>query len=330
MKNTAAWCRLAEIENNEFNLNIPRYIDSQEPEDIQDIEAHLLGDIPNADIDALHAYWEVYPTLREKLFTAGSRKNYSKLNIEHEQIKQTIFSHPEFTAYSKKVFEVFTQWKKKNMPKLKGISTGDKPKKLIQNISEDLLQSFSNMSLIDKYDVYQHLLTYWTETMQDDVYALVSEGWEAGREIEKTRKEENEWEGRLIPKELIITRYFAPEQKTIENLEAARDAISRQMEEMEEEHGGEEGLMADAKNDKDKINKASVQKRFKEIQGDKEAADEREVLQAYLKLAEQEAEADKKIKEAQAALEKKVLDKYKALSVDEIKTWWWKTNGWHG
>ena len=114
----------------------------------------------------------------------------------------------------------------------------------------------------------------------------------------KRQEKKKEWEGRIIPKGLIIARYFAAEQKAIENLEADRDAIARQMEEMEEEHGGEEGFMADAKNDKDKINKASVQKRLKEIQDDKEAADERKVLQNYLKLAEQEAESGKKIKEA--------------------------------
>ena len=309
---------VAEIETNEFNLNIPRYIDGQEDEDIQDIEAHLQGDIPTVDIDALHAYWEVYPSLRKRLFTAGSRKNYSKLVIQHDQIKNIIFSHPEFTAYSQKVQDVFTQWKKKTMPKLKGIVITDKPKKLIHAISEDLLQSFFNLSLIDKYDIYQHLLTYWAETMQDDLYSLSDDGWEVGREIEKNEKNK-EWQGRIIPKELIINRYFAPEQKAIEKLEADCDAIVRQMDEMEEEHGGEEGLLADPKNDKDKINKASVQKRLKEIHGDKDAAEERKVLQDYLKLAEQETEAGKKIKEARIALEKKVLEKYKALSVHEIK-----------
>ena len=211
---------VAEIETNEFNLNIPRYIDSQEAEDIQDIEAHLLGDIPNADIDALHPYWEVYPSLRKTLFTAGSRANYSKLLITHDAVKPTIFSHPEFTAYSQNVQCVFAQWKSRNMPKLKGITVDDKPKKLIREISEDLLQTFKNLKLIDKYDVYQHLMVYWAETMQDDVYSLVSDGWLAGREIERAKKE---WEGRLIPKKLIIARYFAAEQEAIENLEADRD-----------------------------------------------------------------------------------------------------------
>ncbi|UJS21382.1 MAG: type I restriction-modification system subunit M [Candidatus Brocadia sp.] len=312
---------VTEIEANEFNLNIPRYIDSQEGEDIQHIEAHLLGGIPNDDIDALHLYWDVYPTLRKTLFTTGNRVNYSKLLIAHDAIKPTIFSHPEFTAYSKKVDTVFSQWKSKNIPKLRGIAVGDKPKKLIHEISEDLLQVFSSLKLIDKYDVYQHLMVYWSETMQDDVYALVSDWWEVGRELERDKKQ---WEGRLIPKGLIVARYFATERKAIDNLEAGRDAIVRQMEEMEEEHGGEEGLMADAKNDKDKITKASVQKRVKELTMDNEQwaiedKEELKILKVYVKLAEQEAEESKKIRDAQAALEKKVFDKYKTLTEAEKK-----------
>ena len=226
--------------------------------------------------------------------------------------------------YSEKVNTVFEQWKNKNIPKLKDIAVDDKPKKLIHELSEDLLQAFSNLKLIDKYDIYQHLMVYWSETMQDDVYILVDDEWEAGREIEKQEKKK-EWEGRLIPKELIIARYFAVEREAIEKLEANRDEIIRQIEEMEEEHGGEEGLMADAKNDKDKITKVSVQKRLKELTADNgqltfENEEEIKILQDYLKLSEQEAEANKKIKEAQDALEKKVLGKYKALTEDEIKT----------
>jgi len=89
---------------------------------------------------------------------------------------------------------------------------------------------------------------------------------------------------------------------------------------LEEEHGGEEGLIDDAKNDRGKITKASVKDRLKGAKDDVEATDEREVLQNYLKLAEQEAEANKKIKQAQAALEKRVLAKYQSLTEAEIKT----------
>jgi len=66
----------AEIEKNEYNLNIPRYIDSQEAEDIQDIEAHLLGDIPDADINALKNYWKMYPNLKTALFGKSRRARY--------------------------------------------------------------------------------------------------------------------------------------------------------------------------------------------------------------------------------------------------------------
>lgn len=309
---------VVEIEKNEFNLNIPRYIDSQEAEDIQNIKAHLLGDIPVADIDALQPYWEVCPTLRNKLFAAGSRRNSTKLIIAHDAIKSTIFSHPEFIEYGVKVSEVSDKWTAKNISKLKSIAVNDKPKKLIYELSEDLLKAFSNLQLIDRYDVYQHLMMYWSEIMQDDVYALVVDDWQAGKEIEKDEKKK-EWQGRIIPKELMIARYFPAEQKTIESLEASRDALLQKMEEMEEEHGGEEGLLTDAKNDKDKITKASVKERLKAIEKDKESADEMKVLEAYLKLAEEETEYKRKINGMQASLEKKVLDKYKVLTESEIK-----------
>ncbi|MBI4302874.1 MAG: N-6 DNA methylase, partial [Chloroflexi bacterium] len=308
-----------EIERNEFNLNIPRYIDSQEPEDTQDIEAHLLGGIPNADLDALKPYWEVCPSLRKALFVPGDRKHYSRLATKSDQIRSTILANPEFAAFNKAAQGLFTKWKTKNLPKLKGIEVGDKPKKLIPVLSEDLLQSFAGLGLIDRYDVYQHLLTYWTETMQDDVYALVDDGWEAGGQIEKDPKKKKEWEGRLIPKELLVHRYFSPEQEAIEKLEADRDAGVRQMEEMVEEHGGDEGLLTEVINEKGKITKAVVQRRAREVQHDDEFADELAVLKQYLNLLEQEAEANKKIREAQSGLEKKVLDKYKALNVEEIK-----------
>lgn len=310
----------AEIEKNEFNLNIPRYIDSQEPEDIQDIEAHLLGDIPNADIEALKEYWDVCPSLKKALFSPGNSPNYSKLAIEREKIKTAIYSHPEFIAFSEKAQSSFKNWRVKNIAKLKAVAVGDKPKKLIPVLAEDLLQAFSGLSLIDKYDIYQHLLTYWMETMQDDVYELVADGWEAGREIDKDPKKKNVWEGRLIPKQLLINRYFNAEQKAIEKLETEHDEITRQMEEMIEEHGGEEGLLGEVINDKGKVAKADLQKRIKEIKDDPDSADELKMLKEYLKLLEQETESNRKIKEAQTALEKKLLEKYKVLTVDDIKT----------
>lgn len=318
----------AEIEEKEFNLNIPRYIDSTEAEDIQNIEAHMQGGIPNEDIEALQHYWKVYPTLQKELFEKSNRPNFCKLKVEKENIKQAIFSHPEFVAYSDKVNTVFDKWRKKNTPICKVIDTSTQPKKFIHALSEDLLDVFSNLQLIDKYDVFQHLMTYWMDiTMQDDCYLVVTDGWKAGNEVEWIKKE---FEGKLIPKRLLIARYFAALQSKIEEQEASRDAFAAQIEELEEEHSGEDGYFADF----EKVNKAIVAKRLKEIQDCKKkptkaalamaaepeaAYGEEAILEQYIKLADDLAEAIKKIKEGKAELDKKLLEKYAALTEDEIK-----------
>ena len=297
---------VAEIETNDYNLNIPRYIDSSEAEDVHDIEAHLLGGIPNYDIDALDDYWQVFPTLKQQLFEAGPRAGYSQLKVDVAQIKPTIFTHPEFVAYIQTVTALFEQWQTNNMSCLRSFGVGSHPKQLIEALSEDLLRVFTEARLIDKYDMYQHLMSYWTDTMQDDVYMIALDGWKANSD--------------LIPPQLIINRYFAAEQQSIEKLEAARDTITNRLEELDEEHGGEGGLLEEAKNEKGKITKASVKARLKDIFGDPDTTDEQVMLNEYLDLLEQETEASKKIKDAQKALDAKVAAKYKVLSEDEVKT----------
>ena len=307
---------LAEVEANDFNLNLPRYIDSTEPEDRQDIEAHLKGGIPNADIDGLAAYWQVFPNVREALFAPADRSGYSQPKVEASQIKAAIFAHPEFTAFNHAVTTLFDAWKAANTPLLTGIKQGDRPKLLIERLAENLLETFRSgeaiASLIDPYGVYQHLMDYWAETMQDDAWMLVSDGWTATVDGRPNMD--------LIPAVLIIQRYFVAEQADIEQREAERDAISRQMEELDEEHGGEDGLLAEAKTDRGKLTAKSVKDRLKAIKGDKEADDECKVLKAYADLIEQEAAASKIVKDAQKALNTKVAARYAQLTEAEIKT----------
>lgn len=306
-----------EIEENEFNLNIPRYIDSSEEEDIQDIEAHLLGGIPNRDIDDLDKYWKVYPSLKEALFTKNKRKGYSNLKIEEDEIKNTIFTHPEFDAFIKEIDTVFETWRKKSVKLLKGMQVDVKPKEIIYKISEDILSAFSNKDLIDRYDIYQHLMTYWNETMQDDVYIISVDGWKA--EIKVTNRKKGEWECELIPKQLVINRYYAEGQKAIEELEAEKEMIASEMEELKEENSGEEGLLEEVINDKGNITKGDLKKRIKEIAGDPDFEDELKLLGQYLELNDKESDTGKKIREKISELDKKVLAKYKILSGDEIK-----------
>ena len=248
---------LDEIEKNDYNLNISRYIDTQEEEDIQDIEAHLQGGIPSRDIEALGKYWKVFPSLRDKLFANGKRSHYYEAKVEPEQVKSTIAEHDEFQSYAKSVNDIFAKWRKENTQKLKNIGIGVKPKKLITEISEDILQKFADSELIDKYDVYQSLMLYWHEVMQDDLYMIGTDGWKAEvyQVIDaKGKAKRDEWDCDLIPKHLVINRYFSEEKEKIEGLQSKLEDIARKKEEMEEAHGGDECALsgvnkkADAKN----------------------------------------------------------------------------------
>jgi hypothetical protein len=266
---------------NDFNLNLPRYIDASEPEDLQSIDGHLRGGIPNRDLDELDRYWQVFPSVRAALFKRGDRAGYSELRVAAADLKKTIFGHAEFTEWSERAQKLFAKWRKKSTPLLVGITKGDKPKALIESLSEDLLDTFEKAPLLDAYDVYQHLLDYWAATMQDDVYLLVSDGWREAakpRLLVQDKKDKDQkkdkpdftvgkqgFKAELIPPSLIIARYFAAEQAAIDELEAEAASCAQSIEELVEEHGGDEGLLEEAKNDKDKVTKASVAARLKVV-----------------------------------------------------------------
>lgn len=326
---------VAEISDakNDYNLNLPRYINSTEAEDLQDIEGHLRGGIPNRDLDGLKAYWQVIPAVRAALFE-DDRLGYSQLRITVADIKPAIFSHPEFTAFNTKATELFANWKAVNIPILKAFDQNGHPKALIESMAESLLASFEKAPLLDCYDIYQHLMDFWGESMQDDCYLIAADGWKQAAQprliIEEKGKKskvspdfilgKKKYAAELIPPVLVITRYFSKEQAEIDALESQLSALEQQLEEMAEEHGGEGGLLEDAKNDKDRLTKASATARLKEIKTDKDGAEERQALQDYLALIEQEADADSNIKTAQEALITKVAIKYGQLTEGDIKT----------
>jgi len=310
---------VAEIEGNEFNLNIPRYIDSQETEDIQDIEAHLKGGIPITDIDALSKFWEVFPTLRKSLFEKLNDK-YSKLTIDHSEIKDTIFSHAEFVAFIEEMDTLFNEWKIEKTKYLKDLTIGNKPKELIVKLAEDLLEKYQDKALVDKYDIYQHLMTYWNETMQDDCYIISADAWVAETYrilVENKAKKmiDKGWTCDLVPKGLVINRYFETEKQAITDLETEKETIASELTELEEEHSVEDGYFAEL----EKVNKANITKRIKELKGETDVKEELAVLKQYLVLLTKQTETNKKIKQAEKELDNKLYAKYPTLTEDEVK-----------
>jgi len=308
-----------EIEKNEFNLNLPRYIDGQQAEDIQDIEGHLRGGIPARDVEALQTYWAVCPNLKTALFKQ-IRPGYFALTVDKEAVKTSIFGHPEFVAFTAGMNAHFNEWRIRSAASLNALQPGFPPKEVIFALSKDLLTHYVDMPLIDKYDVYQHLMDYWADTMQDDCYLISADGWKAEtyRIIEKNKKgkeKDKGWTCDLVPKALIVARYFAKEQAAIDQLAAKLESATSRMTELEEEHGGEDGAFAEL----DKVNKGNVTARLKEIKGDKEARDEAAVLKDWLNLAKEKADLKKRLKVAEADLDAKAYAHYPKLAEDEIK-----------
>jgi type I restriction enzyme M protein len=321
---------LDEIERNEFNLNIPRYIEGQDHEDVQDIEGHLRGGIPIVDVQALQAYWQVCPTLEQALFEA-LRPGFKRLTVAPEAIKQQIFEHEEFKAFTGGMNTVFEAWRERTSNRLKSLQPGFQPKALIHELAEDLLTHYAARALIDAYDVYQHLMDDWAQTIQDDTYLITSDGWRAKTErILETKKSKDGksekvidkgWVCDLVPKDLIVNRYFRAEQTAIQTLEAQIEGLNAQMTELEEEHGGDDGAYSEL----EKVSKATVTARLRELEGGLYAIsgdnqDETKALRAWAKLADEEAKLKKTLREAEAALDQQAYEKYPTLSETDVQT----------
>jgi len=306
---------------NAYNLNLPRYIDSSEPEDFQDIKGHLRGGIPERDIDALADYWRMLPGVRAALFEPADHPGYARLTLAVNEVKGAILGHTQFAAFNMAARERFTTWRTDTAPKLTAFGKDGHPKVLIESIAESLLESFKKVSLIDAYDIYQHLMDYWAETMQDDCYLIGANGWIArtARILvtdKKGKQKDKGWTCDLIPKQLIVARFFANEQAALDAQQAELDAASAVLAELEEEHGGEEAFLGSL----EKIAKPEVSARLKEIKGDLDAKDEAAVLARWLEVFDRETALKRAVKENGEVLDKLAYQKYPKLTDAEIKT----------
>ena len=326
---------LAEIAGsaNEFNLNILRYIDSSEPEDLHDLGAHLHGGIPNRDLDALEDYWTVFPSLRQALFGSNGRPGYSEALVEASQVKTVILGHEDFKAFKRQVSAVLDGWCEQHRKLLWELKVGSNPRGVIETIAEDLLSRCSALPLLDPYDLYQALMEYWDETMQDDLYLIASDGWvEAARPrtiVEGKEKKVKEtpdltvkrrkYKMDLVPPALIVARYFAAEQKEIQALQTKHEIASRKLQEFVKEHGWEGGLLAHIANESVKLTKLSIKRRLRVIKNASESDDECCALTRCLALVETEESMARTARESRAALDQKILTCFTMLNEAQVK-----------
>ncbi|NML70610.1 type I restriction-modification system subunit M [Chryseobacterium sp. RP-3-3] len=324
---------LDEIANdkNDYNLNIPRYIDSQEEGDIQDIEAHLFGGIPERDVKSLEKYWNIFPDLKNSLFEV-QRAGYYNLKVSNDEVKNTIFNHPQFLSYRNQLQKTFDNWIKDKKSYFEQLDKGIHPKKEIVDLGDSILKTFKKDALIDPYNMYQYLMLYWEEVMQDDFYTIAIDGWEAGieweREIIKGKKGKDGKIakdkaidglegiiGRMITPELLIQEFFAKEWEAVIDFEEQIENAKAELEEIKEETEVENGIFSDL----EKVNLTSVKGLLKQRKSEKAPKEEIDVIENYINLNEAISSFTKLIKIQKETIEKLVIEMYPKLSENQIK-----------
>lgn len=325
-----------EIVRNEYNLNLPRYIESEDTEIVQDIEAHLRGGLPTHDIDLLQHYWEACPGLKDALFAPDSqREGYMKLQCPKEQIRETIQQHPNFIAQDERYKAHFNEWKAEVADMLHRINADTKPKNLIQELGDLLLEKFaSDTFLVEAYDVYEQLLTYWNDTMQDDAYLIAADGWKAElytpqpaakKDKEGNLKKVKEKKAAtpedvvcdLLPVSVVIDACFG-EMKAL--IVAAEEKIAEgetALNELLEEEA--ENCLDSSNFTNDTINDGNVKKRIRDLKGKPDAKAEIKVLEKYLTIKEDIADGKRVQKALKYELLEMLVKKYNSLTEAETK-----------
>jgi type I restriction enzyme M protein len=272
-------------------------------EDLQDITAHLNGGIPAVDVDGMERYWGEFAGLKEKLFVP-LRKDYYSLNLGKDTVRDTIYNDSAFENYGKKMETAYEKWQKTADKLLFNLNKDANPKELITSIAEKIVVFFENVKLLDKYDVYEALLSYWQTTMADDAYLVIKDGYETGRELDifyketnkkdgSVTKKENGWDGKIIPKEMIISMFFAEEKLAVDDAQRFIDEIQSRLDEFVEQESEE--------ND-DTPNEATVMS-----------------AKAAISLKKEVFEKTKLVRALQQQLDEKAKVKYADLTIEQIK-----------
>ena len=328
----ARFVPMEEIERNDYNLNIPRYVSAPDTEILQDIDAHLYGGLPKHDIDQLATYWDVCPSLRSDLFSEHpTRKGYYSLNCEQDAIRDTVSANADFQMQSEVFKRSFADWCDKHRNELNALVQGFAPKTLIEQLGNSLLEIFgADKSLVDAYDVYDCLMNYWGETMQDDCYMISSGGWavqlytpqptskknDDNKKKEKKAATPEDIVCDLLPVPIVVDEYFADKRDLIiaaEELLSQNDAQLAELIEEQAENYLDEDSFPDSK-----MTDANIKKRIKALDN-KADAEELAVLQKYLDLKGDISLNKKLIKERKYDLLTALLVKYAALTEEDIK-----------
>ena len=312
-----------EIRQNNYNLNIPRYVDSSEEAEQYDIYATMFGGIPNAEIDVLHKYWEALPSLREALFVSDTDKPYSQLRSA--DTKSSIEDNVDVKAFKEQFVQAFDGFSDAVHQRLIDNVMSVSELQEQDEIAQDIFARLDGMVLIDKYAAYQVLADQW-QMITSDIETIQQDGISAVREVETAykivKKNDEELEvpdglkGRILSFDLVQQEKFQAEILAIEALQAHMEAIGSELEEL---HDGFTDEETEAYCDSEKDNAFDK----KAIKADcKPKADvepeTKAKLQQIVKLWDEQTKINKQIKTDKLELVDKTVDAIKHLTEEEV------------
>ena len=306
---------------NDGDMNVPRYIQKVDDSLPQNIAAHLKGGIPKHDIDTLDRLWLVSGELKDAIFACvDPAHDIYQLALASDAIEAVFEDDVHLQAEKRKEgTDVFEVWRDEVRDRLLGISDATDPKLFIRELGDKILIAYEDSLFLDNYDIYDCLMNYWNEKLQDDVYAIKAYGYGTARDIEytyaqkKAKDESGEtimvddkskvksFDGALIPRTIIEAEYFADEFAALQELTDRREQVTSAMEEMREEESGEEGLLRDVLSENGDLPKGNLTKRIKLLES-KKTSPEMVALQKAVELSAsgESTAAEKAIRETPA------------------------------
>ena len=313
-----------EIRSNDYNLNIPRYVDSSEAAIKYDIYSTMFGGIPNNEIDDHQEFWEAFPSLKKDIFTPESDKPYSSVKVEN--VLDIIKQNNDVKAYKAKFTSAFADFKDMLHQRLVEHVEDVKEQEENEIISADIFRRITQIPLVDKYAAYQILADNW-QAIMGDIEIIQTEGMEACNVIEPTYKmvkdkkgeehEEQDGEkGRIMPFELIQNTYFKPELDAITALAERIEAINGEVDAIKDDFDEDE---QEAYLDPEKEGALNKNKIKADAKPKSDAEDEtKEKLKAIVKLWDEQAKKKNQLTKDQANLLTQTKQKIETLDMNEI------------
>jgi len=309
-ENNAKFSQLVSKETlrlNDYNLNIPRYVDSAAAAESWDLHATMLGGIPVSEIKQFDHYWQAFPALRKALFTNNS-SHYAQLAIAVDEVKHTITQHSEVKSFAQSYAtafsdfdsylktELITQWNTINIAQQEGVLSHA----LFTRVAKT---TFNDISLIDKYQAYQLLNNHW-QTIAADLEMLQTEGFEASKQVDpnivtkkfkgKDTEVQDGWVGHIMPFALVQTTYLNDELQALKQQENSLAEIGAELEEIIDSFTEEEKDSAILNDGNTAFVKAEITKVLKEIYVDVES-EEINTLKAYIENLDNKAKKPEKL-----------------------------------